>query len=111
LNSEHHFFTCELAYVELFEQKEKIIKLSQLTDDEVIELLHLCLRRVDFFKEDNIHEENLKQAYKLCREIDKDDTLFIALTLELDGLLWTGDKKLITGLKEKGFNNFFEVTN
>ncbi|BAP55920.1 nucleotide-binding protein, PIN domain-containing protein [Thioploca ingrica] len=43
----------------------------------------------------------------LCREIDQDDTLVVALTLELDGLLWTSDKKLITGLRERGFDKFF----
>jgi predicted nucleic acid-binding protein len=59
----------------------------------VIELLHLCLRRVNFFKEDKIRKQHWEEAYQLCREIDKDDTLFVALTLELDGLLWTGDKK------------------
>jgi hypothetical protein len=32
----------------------------------------------------------------------------VALTLELDGLLWTGDKKLITGLRERGFDKFFD---
>lgn len=107
LNSEHHFFTCELACVELFNRKEKIIKSSQLTNDQVIELLHLCLRRVNFFKEDKISKQHWKEAYQLCREIDEDDTLFVALTLELDGLLWTGDKKLITGLRERGFDKFF----
>jgi len=107
LNSEHHFFTCELAYVELFNLKEKIIKSSQLTNEQVIELLHLCLRRVNFFKEDKIRKQHWEEAYQLCREIDKDDTLFVALTLELDGLLWTGDKKLITGLRERGFDKFF----
>jgi len=30
------------------------------------------------------------------------------LTLELNGWLWTGDKKLKAGLKRKGFDRFFE---
>ena len=32
-------------------------------------------------------------AYNLCKNIDKKDLLFIALTLEFNGLLWTGDNK------------------
>ncbi|MEI7935826.1 MAG: PIN domain-containing protein [Verrucomicrobiota bacterium] len=33
---------------------------------------------------------------------------FIALTLHLDGRLWTGDDKLKAGLRAKGFDRFFE---
>jgi predicted nucleic acid-binding protein len=111
LNSEHHFFTGELAYIELFELKEKIIKSSQLTNEQMIELLHLCLRKVTLFKEDNLSKKSREEAYQLCKEIDKDDTIFVALTLELDGLLWTGDKKLMQGLKARGFDRFFEIDN
>ena len=32
-----------------------------------------------------------------------DDLPFVALTIYLDGLLWTGDKKLLKGLAVKGF--------
>jgi predicted nucleic acid-binding protein len=31
------------------------------------------------------------------------DVLFVALTISIDGSLWTGDKKLYNGLKSKGF--------
>jgi predicted nucleic acid-binding protein len=33
---------------------------------------------------------------------------FIALTLHLDGRLWTGDEELKAGLRAKGFDRFFE---
>ncbi len=42
----------------------------------------------------------------LCADIDEKDTLFVALTLELNGKLWTHDEILKTGLKRKGFNSF-----
>ncbi|MCX6583269.1 MAG: hypothetical protein NT166_24090 [Candidatus Aminicenantes bacterium] len=31
------------------------------------------------------------------------------MTIELDGFLWTGDKKLINGLQKKSFNKFCEL--
>lgn len=46
-------------------------------------------------------------AYHLCHNIDEKDTIFIALTLELYGFLWTEDKKLKQGLQKKGVNKFF----
>ncbi len=33
------------------------------------------------------------------------DISFVALTLEMNAKLWTGDKKLYSGLREKGFHD------
>ena len=54
-------------------------------------------------------EESLKKVFDLCRDIDEKNIPFVAVTIELDGLLWTGDKKLRNGLESKGFNSFFEI--
>jgi len=43
----------------------------------------------------------------LCRDIDINDAPFVALALELEAVLWTGDKTLKNGLKDKGFDRFF----
>jgi predicted nucleic acid-binding protein len=36
------------------------------------------------------------------------DTPFVALCLQLNAPLWSKDEKLKTGLRNKGFNDFFE---
>jgi predicted nucleic acid-binding protein len=36
------------------------------------------------------------------------DTAFVALTLNLDGRLWTTDGELEAGLRAKGFVQFFK---
>jgi predicted nucleic acid-binding protein len=38
----------------------------------------------------------------LTKDIDEDDTPFIALGIELNAKLWTGDKVLSKGLAKKG---------
>ena len=108
LKSEERFFICEFVVVEIFKRKEKIIRASKLTEDEIVEAYHLLLKRIELYKEDSIASENRNSAYALCSDIDENDTPHIALTLELNGLLWTGDKKLKEGLKQKGFDSFFE---
>tara|TARA_R110002096_G_C14392562_1_gene706660 strand:+ start:252 stop:440 length:189 start_codon:yes stop_codon:yes gene_type:complete len=51
-----------------------------------------------------IKEEVWLQAAELTKGVDESDTPFVALAMELNVPLWTGDKKLINGLREKDFN-------
>ncbi len=108
LNSKHEFYVCEQILVEMFRHKDKIVKLSKLSENDVVHLYYVLLKRLNLFKEDLISQEHRQNAYELCRGVDETDTPHVALTLELDGLLWTGDKALKEGLKLKGFSRFFE---
>ena len=48
------------------------------------------------------------KAFRFCKDVDENDTAFVALTLELNALLWTKDDELKSGLRRKGFDRFFE---
>jgi predicted nucleic acid-binding protein len=110
LRSEHPFYVCESVLVELFRHKEKILRLSQLDDDDLTRFYHILLRRLHVHKEDLIAPEHWRHAITLCREVDASDAPHVALTLELGGLLWTGDKRLRDGLSERGFSCLFTPT-
>lgn len=101
--SEHTFFICESTVVELFKRKEKLVKLSKLSETEVVRLFYLLLKHLTVYREVLIAAEVRRQAYALCADIDEADTPHVALALHLSGLLWTGDKRLKSGLKSKGF--------
>jgi predicted nucleic acid-binding protein len=67
------------------------------------------MRHIEFFDENSISTSALKAAWELVKDIDPKDMLFVALTIEIDGLLWTGDTKLRTGLMSKGFDSLYNI--
>ena len=69
--------------------------------------MNIVFNRVNIISDKMISNDSLATAYDLCKNIDVKDIVFVALTLELNGTLWTGDKKLVSGLKKKGFDNFY----
>lgn len=48
-------------------------------------------------------------AFELCQSIDEKDTPFLALCLFMEAKLLTGDRTLIKGLRNKGFNAIVEL--
>lgn len=110
LRSEQPLLMPKYGFVELFKYKEKICAVSKHSQDEVLELLYELIRHIDFFDENSISTEALQKAWALVKEVDAKDLLFVALTIEMDGLLWTGDKQLKMGLVARGFDALFLPT-
>ncbi len=104
------FYSPNFLVVEIFKHKEKILNKSKASEAEIYEFLNQLLRKVQFINEEHLSLANIIQAYKLCKDVDEKDSLFVALTLELDGELWTRDEALKIGLIKKGFVSFFEPT-
>ena len=94
--------------MELFNHKERIAAASSLDEADLLALLHTLLEHIQFFDEDGISIGSWTEAWRLCRDVDENDTAYVALTLELDADLWTSDKELETGLRKKGFTHFFD---
>jgi predicted nucleic acid-binding protein len=46
---------------------------------------------------------------KLTADIDEEDTIFVALNDHLKAHLWTGDKKLTNGLRDKGYDRIIST--
>ena len=107
LTAPKKFYISELLIIEIFKHKEKIVEYSELSEQEIAKFYYLLLSKVHIFKEEVISIGNWRAAHDLCKDVDEADTPFVALTFELDGLLWTGDKILKEGLKQKGFDKFF----
>lgn len=96
-------------FVELFKHQDRIMRASHLSEDQVLEALYTLVSRIEFVAEAGIPLGTWLEAHRLCRSVDEKDTPYVALTLHLDGRLWTEDQALKRGLRAKGFAAFFET--
>src|SRR5260370_14693027 len=103
-----HLFSPRFLFVELFKHKERLAKAANLSELELLEALYALVSRLEFVNESNIPVGTWVEAYRLCKGIDEKDTAYVALTLHLNGRLWTEDQQLKTALHARGFDRFFE---
>lgn len=96
--------SCYYTIAELFKHQPKIVELSKQPVDKVSIVLYNILKQVEFFNEKMIDSVHLTEAVRLTSGIDTDDIAFVALTLQKDGWLWTGDEKLVAHLRAMGFD-------
>jgi len=95
-------------FVELFKHKERLARAAGLSDAEMLEALYALISRLEFVNEANVPLGTWMEAHGLCRDVDEKDTPYVALTLHMDGRLWTEDSKLKAVLRTKGFDRFFQ---
>lgn len=105
----HTFYCPHFLIVELFKHKERIARASRLAEPDLLECLHEVISRVHFVEEGVIPIGTWIEARRLCQDIDPKDSPFVALTLHLEGRLWTRDDGLKNGLRTKGFNAFYDL--
>jgi predicted nucleic acid-binding protein len=101
----------DFLLTELINKFEKIKYITKLQANTVQELIFRFTKRLDFIDDDLIDHKHQMQAYKLIRDIDKKDLLFVAF-VNTDGLQtinrrFTADK----WIKEKGKIKFLRLFN
>ena len=106
-NNNFDFFAPKILYEEILNNLDKISLYSKESPSEVINYLSKILQRINFINLELIPDDIYIKAYELCNDYDAEDTPFVALSLHLDALLWTGDK-IKNHLKKKGFDKFFK---
>lgn len=96
-----HFFAPELLIEEIDRYSDKIEKYSKLNSSQIAICKSLLLNSIQFVSENLISTESWTSAYNLTIDIDENDTPFVALAIEMNTKLWSGDKKLTSGLLSK----------
>lgn len=97
------FYSCDYMRYEIRKHWTKLLKISKLRDEQLQDAYEKVLTKIAFINEAIISTSAWLKAEQTVKDIDFDDIDFVALTNYLKGCLWTGDKELYNGLKEKRF--------
>ena len=78
---------------ELAEHWNKLKKLSKYSEIELHRAVSLIKTKIKFINVELIPRIIFAKAEELTKNVDIDDTEFVALTEHIRGKLWTGDKE------------------
>jgi len=85
------------------------MKYSAFSEEDLLVTFQDVLKRLIFHDELSMSPASIQTAFELCHDVDEKDTPFVALAIELDAVLWSGDKELREGLIKKGFDRFLII--
>lgn len=111
LNSEDSFtfYSPSTILTELKNHEKKLLKLSGLKADELEELKIYLFKHIHLISLETLSKDSWTYAVQLVEKVDPFDAPFVAMAIELNGVLWTGDKKLKSGVSSKEFNSILET--
>jgi predicted nucleic acid-binding protein len=103
------FYSPRYLQAEIFNHLDKIRKQTKLSEPEIFELIEILYTKINFISEEFIPKSTLYHADELTKDVDFNDVMFVALALHFNCKLWTGDRKLINALTQKGFTKFIST--
>jgi len=77
------FYSCTFLQHEIDAHRERIIRISGLSELQLSEALRLIYASITFIQEDMIPKDHLRKADALTGDVDGDDVVFVALSLYL----------------------------
>ena len=106
INSKHFSFIApEYLRYEIKSKYAKLQRITGLSIERIMEAEYRICKNIIFISEEQITLKYWNEAEELVREVDIKDIQYVAYAKQFRGKLWSGDKKLINGLKAKGFVN------
>ncbi len=97
-------FAPETLRQEIADHRDKLVKLSKQPATMMATLERLTLARITFLNEGLICTVSWAKAREVMSGLDDDDTVYVALAIQLKAPLWTGDKRLRKGLLKNGYS-------
>lgn len=103
-NDKLSFLAPSFLRSEIRKHHSKISKVSKLKPSEILDLEFLLFNKIIFMSEEILDDWAWERAFELTKDIDEKDTPYVAFGLFFECKIWTGDKKLLSGLSKKGFD-------
>ena len=100
-----NFIAPNFLRYEIREKYSKLQSISNLSVQQLTEAEYQLCKDITFISEEQIDHKFWLEAYNLVHDVDVNDTQYVAYAKQFKCKLWSGDKKLFKGLKEKGFEN------
>ncbi len=108
LHSEKYFqfIAPDFLRSEIKNHYSKLMKVSGLSFEEIVESEFQLYKRIHFISPEQIRVAHWQAADALVSDVDPNDTHYIAYSKHFNCSIWSGDKKLMKGLALKGFRAF-----
>jgi predicted nucleic acid-binding protein len=104
-NPAFQFYTCNYLQTEILRHRNKLLKLTHLSNQNLNELTNYITHNITFINENLLPKTLIEETQIQLQNIDPFDVPFVALAKHLNAKLWTGDKKLYHPLKAQKFKN------
>lgn len=91
---------------EISKHLPRIAKYLKINIEETFDLVTEVFSLIHFYPDEIIPPEIINHAVALTNDIDPKDMIYISFALFFQCRLWSGDKKLIEGIKAKGLDIF-----
>jgi len=99
------FFAPDFVFTEIDKYSAVILKKSKLESSDFQMFITNLFQHITIIPSLYLREECKLAALELCKDIDSKDTVFVALSVEMQIPLVTRDLTLYSGLKQKGYKN------
>jgi predicted nucleic acid-binding protein len=104
LLSYYKFIVPEFALVEIDKYKDIIFEKAKMQKSELINFSYSVFSEIVVLPNYVMDEYVIEKAVELTKNVDIKDVSYIALSMQLDLVLLTRDKKLIAGVKKNKYN-------
>lgn len=107
IRKKNELFISDFSLEELNTHQLKLLKVSKLSVDDFEKLKITILSQVTIISSDLYTPGIIREAFKLVKNIDINDMPLVAACLLINGCLWTGDKRLYSGLLKQDFQQVY----
>lgn len=97
------FVTPSFALKEIDKYKQEILQKTKMSEEQLLDYAFFVFSKTTVLPRIFLTKEAKQQARLFTSDIDRKDSSYVALSLQLNMMLLTNDKPLVKGLRTKGF--------